>query len=87
MIDDQINKEIAALKQRNQRVELDKRWELSLTRRGFIVAVTYAAAAVWLIMIREPLAWQKALVPVAGYILSTLTLPWLKKFWIKLTLS
>ncbi len=70
------------IKERNTRVELDKAWEVSSTRKVFILVLTYVVALAWLILIHEPNAALKALVPVAGYFLSTLTLPPLKKWWI-----
>ncbi len=72
---------VYALEQRNKRVEEDKEWETSLTRRGAIVIITYFCAALLLSVIDDELVWEHALVPVAGYILSTLTLPALRKMW------
>ena len=78
---EEIVKEIAIIKERNARVELDKAWETSLIRRFFIAVLTYIVAVVWLILINEPNALLKALVPVAGYLLSTLSLPVLRRWW------
>lgn len=78
-----LEKEILSIKDRNQKVEVDKAWEISFTRRLFIAAVTYVIAAVWLLMINDSLPLLKALIPVAGYALSTLSLPFLKSWWIK----
>lgn len=75
--------EINQIKQRNARVEADKQWEVSWTRRLFITAATYVIAAVWLWLIHEHLFALKALVPAAGYLLSTFSLPALKKVWMK----
>ena len=77
-----IGQEILEIKQRNQRVEQEKAWERSWTRRVFISAVTYIVASIWLLMIHDSLPLLKALVPVAGYVLSTLSLLPLKKWWI-----
>ena len=68
---------------RNSRVELDKAWETSLTRRSTIAAITYVIASVfmWRIGVSEPMV--NALVPTAGYLLSTLSLPFIKNLWIK----
>lgn len=77
-----IEKEVEQIKERNRRVEADKAWETSWTRRLFIAMVTYAAALVWLVWIDEPAAWLKAFVPAVAYFLSTLTLPALRKWWI-----
>lgn len=72
---------IEEIQERNRRVELDKAWELSWTRRLFIAVVTYLTAGVWLATIHDSYPWLKALVPTAGYILSTLSLPFAKKLW------
>ena len=48
-----VEQEIQRIEQRNKRVETDKAWELSWTRRLFITAITYAAAVLWLYLIAE----------------------------------
>ncbi len=82
MIFEEIVHELETIKERNQRVELDKAWEVSWTRRIFIALVTYVIAGVWLVMIHDTLPWLKAFVPAAGYILSTFTIPLAKKLWV-----
>ncbi len=81
MNDSDIQKEFDALYERNRRVEMDKAWELSWTRRIFIAAVTYIFAALWLFAIGDTKPFLKALIPTAGYLLSTITLPPLKRWW------
>lgn len=83
MTAEEIEKELAAIKERNRRVEMDKAWELSWTRRIFIAAATYLIAAIWLVEIRDTMPWLKGLVPSAGYLLSTLSIPFVKKWWKK----
>lgn len=78
-----LEQELLAIKERNHRVELDKAWERSWTRRLDIAAITYLVAIVWLKMIQEPAAAWKAFIPVVGYILSTLSLPVIKNAWVK----
>lgn len=78
-----IEKEIQIIKDRNARVETDKAWEVSFARRCFVAAVTYITAAVWLLTIHDTMPLLKAFVPAAGYILSTLSLPFVKNWWIK----
>ncbi len=80
---DKIQEKLETIEQRNKRVELDKAWETSFTRRGFIAGVTYLIAFwfMWSIGVND--AYLNALVPTGGYILSTLSLPFLKKYWIK----
>ncbi len=77
-----IEKELQIIKDRNRRVEMDKAWEVSWTRRLFITVLTYAVASVWLVLINEAVWYLKAFVPVAGYILSTLSLPAVKRWWV-----
>ncbi len=68
---------------RNQRVELDKAWERSSTRRISISAITYVVASGFLYLIGVTDFYLAALVPVAGYVLSTLSLPFIKEWWAK----
>lgn len=77
-----LEQEIELLKQRNYRVDADKAWEVSYVRRLFISLVTYVVAAVWLLLINDSNPWQKAFVPVLGYLLSTLSLSIIKNWWI-----
>ena len=76
-------KEIESIKERNKRVETDKAWETSKTRRAIIALMTYFVIVIFLYAIGVPEPWLVALVPTIGYVLSTLTLPFFKKFWIK----
>jgi hypothetical protein len=68
--------------ERNKRVEADKAWEVSWTRRLFIAGVTYITACIFLYVINSPNFAANAVVPAIGYLLSTLSLPWLKKWWL-----
>ena len=78
-----IEKKVLTIEQRNQRVEADKAWETSWTRRIFIMVVTYLIAGVWLVLINDSLPWLKAFVPALGFMLSTVMIPFLKKFWVE----
>lgn len=75
--------ELAGIKERNARVEADKAWETSLTRRVAVAASTYVIMGIFLTMIGAPDPWSNALVPCGAYVLSTLTLPFLKSWWLK----
>lgn len=68
---------------RNKRVEADKAWETSWTRRFFIAFITYGTAGLFLLLIGNQDALINALVPTGGYFLSTLSLPWMKNWWLK----
>jgi len=76
-----VETELRNIQQRNQRVEQDKAWEVSLTRRSFIVAVTYILAVLFLWSIGNSRPILTALIPAIGYFISTLTLPIIRKFW------
>ena len=78
-----LNKEIRSIKARNARVEADKAWETSWTRRGIIFAATYIIIAVFLSSISAPNPFVNALIPAIGYVLSTLTFPFIKNLWAK----
>lgn len=79
---DRLEIEIQTLKERNKKVEIDKAWETSLTRRISIFLITYFVAVLWLYLIDEKAIWLKAVVPAVGYILSTITIPQIKRIWI-----
>lgn len=74
--------ELEKIKERNKRVELDKAWETSKTRRGIIAAFTYIVAVLFLAAIGNQMFHINALVPTGGYLLSTLSLPVIKQWWI-----
>jgi len=75
--------EIQKIQERNKRVEMDKAWEISKTRRAVIAILTYFIVVIFLYLINAPNPFLSALVPVLGFILSTLTLDFFKKIWIK----
>lgn len=74
---------IEEILKRNSRVELDKAWEVSRTRRGVIAGITYLTATTFLFLIGNNLPFINALVPTGGYLLSTLSLPFIKNWWLK----
>ncbi|MFH1641886.1 MAG: hypothetical protein ABIC04_03220 [Nanoarchaeota archaeon] len=69
--------------ERNKRVEKDKAWETSFTRRFIIAVLTYMLIVVFLIIINVPNPWLNALVPTIAFIISTLSLSLFKKIWLK----
>ena len=74
---------IQAIEERNARVEADKAWETSLTRRGIIAVGTCIIIGGYLNYLQVEQAWLHALVPVIAYILSTLGLSYVKYIWIR----
>ena len=77
-----MKEDIESIRERNKRVEADKAWEVSMTRRLIIALMTYIVIVIflWLINVSKPLL--NAIVPTIGFILSTLTLPLFKRFWL-----
>ncbi len=76
-------KEIEKIKERNKRVEGDKAWETSWTRRIFIAVSTYILISIFLIIIRVDKPFISAIIPAAAYLLSTFSLGVLKSWWLK----
>ena len=83
MNENEIIKRIEKIEQRNKKVELDKAWEGSYTRRGLIVLFTYLSIGgyMWVIGVNNPML--NAVIPSLGFTLSTLTLPYFKNLWAK----
>ena len=78
-----LEERVRQLEDRNRRVEKDKAWETSWTRRLSIAVVTYLTIVAYLhYVIHNGDPWVNALVPVIGFFLSTLTVSQLKRFWI-----
>ena len=73
--------ELRLIKERNRRVELDKAWETSFTRKILIFVFTYLAVGVYLWAIGVSRPWLNAIVPAVAFVLSTLTMPFFKRLW------
>ena len=79
-----LEKEIEEIKQRNKRVELDKKWETSYTRKVCICILTYIVVVIYYYLIRYyDNILLSSLVPVIGFTLSTLSLKYIRKIWEK----
>jgi hypothetical protein len=74
---------LAAIESRNAKVEADKAWETSLVRRGSIAFITYIVISLTLMVIGHDEAWVHSLIPVIGYLLSTLALRFVRNQWQK----
>ncbi len=84
MDDKKIEAEIKNIKARNARVELDKKWETSWTRRLCICVLTYIVVVIYCFMIEAGSnIFLSSLVPVIGFTLSTLSLGLVRKIWEK----
>ncbi len=78
-----VEKRLNAIEQRNKKVELDKAWETSLSRKIIIVVLTYAIIVLFFFVAQLPKPFINSIVPTAGFVLSTLSLPFFKRLWIK----
>ena len=78
-----LKKRIIAIEKRNRRVESDKAWEISWTRKILIACITYIIIVLFFYIVKLPMPWINAIVPTAGFILSTLTISIVKKYWIR----
>lgn len=79
-----LEQEIENIKARNKKVELDKRWETSWTRRICIMILTYIIVIIYSYLIRNNNnIFLSSLVPVIGFTLSTLSLKYVRKIWEK----
>lgn len=77
-------KEITEIKERNKRVEKDKAWETSWTRRICIMVLTYIVVIIYSYVIKEyDNILLSSLVPVIGFTLSTLSIKLVRKIWEK----
>lgn len=83
-MENKLENEIAKIKARNARVELDKKWETSWTRRLCICVLTYIVVVIYSFTIQQvSCIFLSSLVPVIGFTLSTLSLKFVRKIWEK----
>lgn len=81
----ELAQEIAQIQLRNKRVELDKAWETSWTRRICICILTYIIVVTYSYIVRNyDNIFLSSLVPVIGFTLSTLSLKYIRKVWEKI---
>jgi F0F1-type ATP synthase assembly protein I len=77
-----LEKRIEKIEDRNRKVELDKAWETSLTRKIIVAVLTYIVIGLFMNSISISRPWINAVVPTLGFLLSTLTIAALKSYWI-----
>ncbi len=78
-----LESKINKIEARNSRVESDKAWETSLTRRLLLIFFTYLAIGLYMRAIGVEKWWLNAVIPSVGFMLSTLTLPFFKRVWLR----
>ncbi len=80
----QLEAEILKIKERNTKVELDKAWETSFTRKLCICILTYIVVVIYSHLTDKiSNIWLSSLVPVIGFTLSTLSLKVIRNVWEK----
>ena len=77
-----LEKEIEKVKDRNKRVEADKAWETSFTRRVLITVLTYFVIVLFFYFAELPKPFINSIVPALAFLLSTMTLSFFKKIWL-----
>jgi len=76
-------KTIAQIQARNKKVEADKAWETSFTRRILIAFLTYLVmVSTMYFVLSSSQPFLDAIIPTLGFVLSTLGLGFIKKIWL-----
>ena len=78
-----LEQKVQKIEERNKMVEADKDWETSWTRRILLAVFTYLAIGAYMRAIDISRPWLNAVVPAVAFMLSTLTMPFFKKLWVK----
>jgi len=76
-----LRREITEIQKRNARVERDKKWETSATRKIFIGILTFVSAFLFLKIAGFQNCFFAAFVPTGGFFISTFSLKFLRKIW------
>lgn len=79
---EELQQEIEKIKERNKRVEADKAWETSWARKVVILVLTYLVIVIFFSFAKLPEPFLNAIVPALAFVLSTLTVPVIKKWWL-----
>ena len=80
----ELENRIEKIDDRKRRVETDKAWETSWTRKIWICVLTYIVVVIYSFVISKyNNIFLSSLVPVIGFSLSTLSLGIIRKIWEK----
>lgn len=79
---EELKKELDEIKARNKRVESDKAWETSWARKFLVLVLTYFVIIIFFLVAKLPDPFANAVVPSVAFVLSTLTVPLFKKWWL-----
>ena len=79
-----LEKNVEEILERNKRVELDKKWESSTTRKVCIAILTYIVVIIYSFLISKTSnVFLSSLVPVFCFTFSSLSLKAVRKVWEK----
>ncbi|NDK07752.1 hypothetical protein EOM39_00730 [Candidatus Gracilibacteria bacterium] len=79
---DSLSEEINKIKDRNAKVEAEKAWETSMHRKISILILTYMIISLVMYFLDFDKPFLNAIIPTSGYLLSTLSISFLKKRYI-----
>ncbi len=82
----EIELEVLKIKARNKKVEAEKSWEISLSRKIAIAVLTYVVILLFFFVANLPNPFVNALVPSVAFLLSTATISMMKRVWMKIYL-
>jgi len=78
-----VEQRMQKIEDRNKKVEGDKAWEISWTRRVLLSLFTYISVGAYFGAIKIDRPWLNAIVPTLAFMISTLTIPFFKRLWLK----
>lgn len=78
-----LTEEIDKIRERNKRVEVDKAWETSTSRKIILALFTYIVIALFFLAAGLPKPFVNSIVPAAAFVVSTLSMPFFKKMWLQ----
>ena len=77
-----VEERLEKIEKRNKRVEADKAWETSYTRKICICLLTYIVVVIYSYIVKEyDNVLLSSLVPVIGFFLSTVSINLVRKVW------
>lgn len=79
----EIQRELDLIKTRNKKVEANKAWETSWSRKILIAIITYILLVIFMHINEIDKPFINGLIPTFAFLISVSTLPYFKKLWIK----
>ena len=80
---EELQSQIDEIKNRNKKVESDKAWETSVFRKVIISVFTYIVIVLFFFFAGLANPFVNAIVPALAFLISTLSIPLFKKWWIE----